>query len=81
MHPNIAMHFFRLVLRSLWHLGYLAPFAMGVLDSSFLFLPFGNDLMIIALVSQHHGEMPLYVFSAACVSAGISPWSLIGSRS
>jgi membrane protein YqaA with SNARE-associated domain len=68
MHPNIAMHFFSPLLRSLWHLGYFAPFVMGILDSSFLFLPFGNDLVIIALVSQHHREMPLYVVSAACGS-------------
>ncbi len=41
---------------------------MGIFDSSFLFLPFGNDLVIIALVSRHHGGMPFYVLSAACGS-------------
>jgi membrane protein YqaA with SNARE-associated domain len=75
------MHFLGPLLRSLWHLGYLAPFAMGVLDSSFLFLPFGNDLMIIALVSQHHAGMPLYVFSAACGSTlGVFLLALVAQK-
>lgn len=41
---------------------------MGVLDSSFLFLPFGNDLLIVALVARHHEGWPFYVLSAACGS-------------
>jgi membrane protein YqaA with SNARE-associated domain len=41
---------------------------MGVLDSSFLFLPFGNDLLIVILVSHHHQGALLYVLSAACGS-------------
>jgi membrane protein YqaA with SNARE-associated domain len=60
--------FFRPLLEFIFHLGYFAPLAMGVLDSSFLVLPFGNDLVIIALVSRRHGGMPLYVLSAACGS-------------
>jgi membrane protein YqaA with SNARE-associated domain len=32
-------------------LGGLGLFLLGVLDSSFLFLPFGNDLLLIAMVS------------------------------
>jgi len=41
---------------------------MGVLDSSFLFLPFGNDLLIVILVAQHHKQWPIYVLSAVCGS-------------
>jgi len=45
---------------------------MGVLDSSFLFLPFGNDLLVIALVARHHSNWPFYVLSAVCGStAGV----------
>jgi membrane protein YqaA with SNARE-associated domain len=43
--------------QSLFHfLRRLGPFGLlllGVLDSSFLFLPFGNDFMLIALVSSN----------------------------
>jgi membrane protein YqaA with SNARE-associated domain len=33
-------------------IGALGLFLLGVFDSSFLFLPFGNDLLLIALVSS-----------------------------
>ena len=41
---------------------------MGVMDSSFLFLPFGNDLLVVGLVARNHGGWPLYVLSAVCGS-------------
>ncbi len=41
---------------------------MGVMDSSFLFLPFGNDLLVIALTARHHQGYLLYVLAAACGS-------------
>src|SRR3954463_12205987 len=41
---------------------------MGVLDSSFLFLPFGNDLLIVGLVARHHQALIIYVLAAACGS-------------
>ena len=41
---------------------------MGVLDSSFLFLPFGNDLLVVALVSRNHHGYLFYVLSAMCGS-------------
>jgi membrane protein YqaA with SNARE-associated domain len=41
---------------------------MGVMDSSFLFLPFGNDILVVALVARHHEGYLLYVLSAVCGS-------------
>lgn len=41
---------------------------MGVMDSSFLFLPFGNDLLVVAFVARNHAGWPLYVLSAVCGS-------------
>lgn len=38
---------------------------MGVLDSSFLFLPFGNDLLVVTLVARNHQRWPWYVLAAA----------------
>lgn len=55
-------------LSSLLYLGYAGPFLIGVLDSSFLFLPFGNDLAIVILVARHHQGYLLYVLSAVCGS-------------
>lgn len=55
---------------------------MGVMDSSFLFLPFGNDLLVVALVAAHHGAWPLYVVSAVCGSTlGVFLLDLIARKS
>lgn len=56
------------ILRFLFHLGVFGPLVMGVLDSSFLVLPFGNDLVVASLVIQHHSNAPWYIVSAACGS-------------
>lgn len=56
------MHAF---IRFLFHLGYFGPFLMGILDSSFLFLPFGNDLLVVGLTARHHSGYLWYVLSAA----------------
>lgn len=42
------MKFFHPLLQFLLHIGYFGPLLMGVLDSSFLFLPFGNDLLVVS---------------------------------
>jgi membrane protein YqaA with SNARE-associated domain len=63
------MNFFAPLLRLLLHSGYFGPLLMGVLDSSFLFLPFGNDLLVVVLVAQRRGGIPWYVLSAAIGSS------------
>ena len=62
------MKFFAPLLHFLFHIGYFGPLVMGVLDSSFLILPFGNDLIVVGLVAGHHAGWPWYVLSAACGS-------------
>jgi membrane protein YqaA with SNARE-associated domain len=61
-------HGFRPFLHFLFHLGYLGPFVLGILDSSFLVLPFGNDLLVVGLIAHHHAGFFIYVVSAACGS-------------
>ena len=61
-------HFFRPFLHFLFHLGYFGPFVLGILDSSFLVLPFGNDLLVVGLIAHHHAGFFFYVLSAACGS-------------
>ena len=54
---------------------------MGLLDSSFLFLPFGNDLLVIALVARHHESYLIYVISAVCGStAGVFLLDLVARK-
>ena len=41
------------------------PFLLGALDSSFLFLPLGNDLLLVLLISADHQRYVPYVLIAA----------------
>src|SRR4051794_27793218 len=41
---------------------------MGVMDSSFLFLPIGNDLLVVILAARHHAHAWIYVLSATAGS-------------
>ena len=59
------------LFRSVRRLDGLGLFIMGVLDSSFLFLPFGNDFLLIALVSSRRSSIwILYVLLSAIGSLG-----------
>ena len=55
---GIAAAIYSLVMRT----GGIGLLVLGVLDSSFLFAPWGNDLMMVALVAQkpHTGTMLYY---------------------
>ena len=57
------------VLRNLlgWllSLGAFGPLLFGIADSSFLFLPFGNDLLVVILTVRNHAHLPLYILTAA----------------
>jgi membrane protein YqaA with SNARE-associated domain len=64
------MSIFAAFAHLLFHIGYFGPFLMGILDSSFLILPFGNDLLVVGLVARHPQGVAWYVLSAACGSTG-----------
>ena len=64
----LVAKFIQPFLHFMLHLGYLGPFFMGVLDSSFLMLPFGNDLVVVLLVARDHVAFVWYVIAAACGS-------------
>jgi membrane protein YqaA with SNARE-associated domain len=57
----------RAVLAFFLRMGALGLFLLGVCDSSFLFFPFGNDLLLIALVSsgRHPWWWVIYTLAAA----------------
>jgi membrane protein YqaA with SNARE-associated domain len=48
-------------------LGGFGLLLLGILDSSFLFMPLGNDLLVVALTASRHNRMPYY---ASMASAG-----------
>lgn len=59
----MAHHLFQVFLR----LGAFGLLAMGVLDSSFLFMPLGNDVLIVAMTAHQPDRMLLF---AAMATAG-----------
>jgi membrane protein YqaA with SNARE-associated domain len=60
------------VLRALavffFSLGGFGLLSLGVLDSSFLFMPLGNDLLVVALTAAHRERMLYYVLMATAGS-------------
>lgn len=56
--------FFRHLFRLAFRAGSLGLLTVGILDSSFLILPFGNDFLLMGLAARHHDRVPLYVASA-----------------
>lgn len=61
----------------LFHLGGPGLIILGVFDSSFLMLPLGNDLLVIALTARKHALMPYYAMMATIGSVGgcfITDW-------
>jgi membrane protein DedA with SNARE-associated domain len=57
---NLAQFFFAL--------GGFGLLLLGTLDSSFLMLPIGNDLLMVALAANHPGHMFYYVLMATAGS-------------
>ena len=47
-----------------YHAGAFGLLTVGILDSSFLMLPLGNDLLLLGLSARHHDRVPLYVVAA-----------------
>ena len=53
-------HLFAWLIR----LGMFGLLVFGVLDSSFLDLPFGNDLLMVWLTARQHNMLPVYAAMA-----------------
>jgi len=56
-HPLFILLSTRWILRFFMRMGLFGLFFMSTLDSSFLVLPFGNDLLLIALVSSNRNSL------------------------
>ena len=51
------------------HLGAFGLIIVGALDSSFLIMPLGNDLLVVAMTARAHSAWKMLVY-AACATAG-----------
>jgi membrane protein YqaA with SNARE-associated domain len=54
----------RIIGRALFRAGGLGIFTLSVFDSSPLVLPFGNDILVLALSARHHDRMIYYALMA-----------------
>jgi membrane protein YqaA with SNARE-associated domain len=61
---TIAHHLFAFFL----HLGGFGLLGLGIFDSSFLFMPLGNDLLVIAMSAHKPSHMPYYALMSAAGS-------------
>jgi membrane protein YqaA with SNARE-associated domain len=65
-------HVLRVLAVFFFSLGGFGLLLLGVLDSSFLFMPLGNDLLVIALTAAHPNRMAYYLLMATAGSvAGV----------
>lgn len=63
------------------HLGAVGLLLLGILDSSFLFMPLGNDLLIVGLTTQHHERLFYYVpFAAVGSTLGVLLLDLVSRK-
>jgi membrane protein YqaA with SNARE-associated domain len=62
-------------------LGGFGLVLLGVLDSSFLMMPLGNDLLVVALTASNRSHMPYYVVMATLGSSlGVALAHIVSSK-
>jgi membrane protein YqaA with SNARE-associated domain len=47
-----------------WKAGGIGLLLLGILDSSFLFAPLGNDLLVVAMSAQYHSVARMFYYAA-----------------
>jgi membrane protein YqaA with SNARE-associated domain len=62
-------HLTRLLFAFFWHLGGPGLLLLGILDSSFLFAPLGNDLLVVAMTA-HYRSVPGMLYYAGMSTIG-----------
>jgi membrane protein YqaA with SNARE-associated domain len=62
-------HLTRALLLFFWKFGGIGLLVLGILDSSFLFAPLGNDLLVVATTARRR-SIPLMLYYAAMSTIG-----------
>jgi membrane protein YqaA with SNARE-associated domain len=62
-------HLTQVLFAFFWHLGGAGLLILGVLDSSFLFAPLGNDLLVVAFAAHYH-SVPRMLYYAVMSAVG-----------
>jgi len=61
---TVLTHLYQLLA----HLNGFGLFILGILDSSFLFLPLGNDLLLVTMTAREHARLPYFAVMATAGS-------------
>jgi membrane protein YqaA with SNARE-associated domain len=62
-------HLTQVLLAVFWKFGAPGLLVLGILDSSFLFAPLGNDLLVVAMTARSH-SIPRMLYYAAASTVG-----------
>jgi membrane protein YqaA with SNARE-associated domain len=62
-------HLGQVLIAAVWKFGGFGLLVLGILDSSFLFAPLGNDLLVVAMTARHR-SIPLMLYYAAMSTVG-----------
>jgi membrane protein YqaA with SNARE-associated domain len=54
-----------------WKFGGLGLVVLGILDSSFLFAPLGNDLLVVAMSARKHSVLLMLYYAAASTAGSV----------
>src|SRR5206468_5671343 len=57
-------HLTQVLLALFWKFGGIGLLVLGILDSSFLFAPLGNDLLVVAITARQHSILLMLYYSA-----------------
>jgi membrane protein YqaA with SNARE-associated domain len=64
-------HITHVLLMFFWHFGGIGLLVLGILDSSFLFAPLGNDLLVVAETARSHAVLPMLYFAAMSTAGSV----------
>jgi len=62
-------HLAQVLFAIFWKLGGIGLLVLGILDSSFLFAPLGNDVLVVAITARHH-RIPEMIYYASMSTIG-----------
>lgn len=57
-------HFSKALLVFFWNMGGPGLLILGILDSSFIFAPLGNDLLVVAMSARSHSVLQMLYYAA-----------------
>ncbi len=64
-------HLTQLLLGFFWQFGGPGLLVLGILDSSFVFAPLGNDLLVVALTAREHDVYKMLYYAAMSTAGSV----------